>query len=66
MRPSAVLFDCDGVIVDSEPITDRVIAANLARYGLVMKVAEIHGMFLGGRGPAHGRGPTRKLGGGCV
>lgn len=48
MTPSAVLFDCDGVIVDSEPITDEIIAASLARHGLVIKVGDIHGMFLGG------------------
>ena len=48
MTPAAVLFDCDGVIVDSEPITDEIIAASLARHGLAIRVAEIHGMFLGG------------------
>ena len=48
MRPAAVLFDCDGVIVDSEPITDRVIAANLARHGLEISLAEVSTLFLGG------------------
>lgn len=48
MRPGAVLFDCDGVLVDSEPITDRVIAANLARHGLRLAVSEVHTLFLGG------------------
>ncbi|WP_347312364.1 HAD family hydrolase [Defluviimonas sp. SAOS-178_SWC] len=48
MTPAAVLFDCDGVLVDSEPITDRVIAANLARHGLTLPVHEIGTMFLGG------------------
>lgn len=48
MRPAAVLFDCDGVIVDSEPITDRLIAASLARHGLVIALKDIHGLFLGG------------------
>ena len=48
MRPAAVLFDCDGVLVDSEPITDRVLAANLARHGLVLPVDDISAMFLGG------------------
>lgn len=48
MRPAAVLFDCDGVIVDSEPITDRVIAANLARHGLRLSLAEVSTLFLGG------------------
>ncbi len=48
MKPSAVLFDCDGVLVDSEPITDRVLAANLARHGLALPEHEIGAMFLGG------------------
>ncbi|KAB2879632.1 MAG: HAD-IA family hydrolase [Albidovulum sp.] len=48
MRPAAVLFDCDGVLVDSEPITDRVIAANLTRHGLALAATEIHALFLGG------------------
>lgn len=48
MRPDAVLFDCDGVLVDSEPITDRVIIANLARYGLTVTEDEVTDLFLGG------------------
>jgi HAD superfamily hydrolase (TIGR01509 family) len=45
---AAVLFDCDGVIVDSEPITDRVIASNLARHGLDVAPHEVHRLFVGG------------------
>ncbi|MCB2115882.1 MAG: HAD-IA family hydrolase [Rhodobacteraceae bacterium] len=63
MRPGAVLFDCDGVIVDSEPITDRVIAANLTRHGLPLSSSKVHGLFLGGtmggvRDEARRRGAT--------
>ncbi len=29
----AVLFDCDGVLVDSEPITNRVLAEMLGELG---------------------------------
>ncbi len=47
MRPAAVLFDCDGVLVDSEPITDRVIAANLTRHGLPLAPEAIHDLFRG-------------------
>ena len=48
MKPAAVLFDCDGVLVDSEPITDRVIAANLTRHGLPLAPEAIHDLFRGG------------------
>ena len=34
MPPDMVIFDCDGVIVDSESITDRVMQASFKRYGL--------------------------------
>ena len=48
MRPEAVLFDCDGVLVDSESITDRAIAANLTRHGLAIDAHEVSELFLGG------------------
>ena len=48
MKPSAVLFDCDGVIVDSEPITNRLIAQNLARHGLHLPLDRIVTLFVGG------------------
>jgi HAD superfamily hydrolase (TIGR01509 family) len=34
--PRLVIFDCDGVLVDSEPISNRVLAAMLTREGLQM------------------------------
>jgi HAD superfamily hydrolase (TIGR01509 family) len=33
---SAVIFDCDGVLVDSEPISEAAWARTLARYGYVV------------------------------
>lgn len=48
MTIRAVLFDCDGVLVDSEPLTDAVIARSLARHGLALGQHEISGMFRGG------------------
>lgn len=43
-----VLFDCDGVLVDSEPLTEGVICADLARYGLALTPAQFSHHFLGG------------------
>ncbi|WP_316014250.1 HAD family phosphatase [Roseobacter sp. HKCCA0434] len=44
----AVIFDCDGVLVDSEPITTRAIRDNLAARGVAWSVADIERNFLGG------------------
>lgn len=48
MIPKLVIFDCDGVLVDSEPATDRAMAANLARYGLNLSEDQVHQLFVGG------------------
>ena len=48
MRPAAVIFDCDGVLVDSEPMSFELLAANLAAHGLHLPDAEMKHLFLGG------------------
>lgn len=48
MPPEMVLFDCDGVLVDSEALTADVLCANLRRHGLALTHAELGTMFLGG------------------
>lgn len=48
MTISAVIFDCDGVVVDSEEAAFRLLGQDLARYGLPRSPAEMHAMFLGG------------------
>ena len=48
MKPDLILLDCDGVIVDSEPITNAVIAHNLSGYGLHLYPEECMQMFVGG------------------
>ena len=47
-RPEMVLFDCDGVLVDSEPITCGIIRDDLARYGLNLNLEQIDSLFVGG------------------
>jgi len=44
----AVIFDCDGVLVDSERLTNRVIRDNLAQRGLDWPVERIMTSFVGG------------------
>ncbi len=42
-----IIFDCDGVLVDSEPITNRVGQQLLAEYGLKLTLAEMDALFIG-------------------
>ncbi|WP_170425819.1 HAD family hydrolase [Ruegeria arenilitoris] len=43
-----VIFDCDGVLVDSEPLSNQVLVDNLGRYGLDLTLEDSVGFFLGG------------------
>jgi HAD superfamily hydrolase (TIGR01509 family) len=47
MRFEAVLFDCDGVLVDSEPIVNRVLRDMLAERGWPLSEAECLKIFVG-------------------
>jgi HAD superfamily hydrolase (TIGR01509 family) len=47
MRFSAVLFDCDGVLVDSEPITNGVLRDMLEEGGWSLTPAECMRIFVG-------------------
>jgi HAD superfamily hydrolase (TIGR01509 family) len=42
-----VIFDCDGVLVDSEPISIRVLVEELARIGYAIDEATAYERFLG-------------------
>lgn len=46
-RYELVVFDCDGVVVDSEPIGNRVFRAFLADVGITMSEREVYANFLG-------------------
>lgn len=47
-RPAAVLFDCDGVIVDSEGPTFDLLIADLAAHGLPLTRYQLETDFIGG------------------
>ena len=47
-RPQAVLFDCDGVIVDSEGPTFDLLIADLASHGLRLTRQQLETDYIGG------------------
>ena len=42
-----VIFDCDGVLIDSEALCDRVVVTRLAEDGWALTLAECHRRFVG-------------------
>ncbi|HVL56689.1 MAG TPA: HAD family hydrolase, partial [Burkholderiaceae bacterium] len=46
-RFDAVIFDCDGVLVDSEPITNGVLAQMLGELGLSFTLQQTMQAFVG-------------------
>jgi HAD superfamily hydrolase (TIGR01509 family) len=47
LKPALVIFDCDGVLVDSEPIANAVFAAHLATVGITLSVEQTMARFMG-------------------
>jgi HAD superfamily hydrolase (TIGR01509 family) len=47
MPPELVIFDCDGVLVDSEPVVTRVESEFFATLGFVMAPEELRARFQG-------------------
>ena len=45
--PNLVIFDCDGVLIDSEPIANRVLHRKLRDAGLEMELEEVMRTFVG-------------------
>ena len=46
-RPDLVIFDCDGVLVDTEPVSNAVLAQNLTRHGLPLSTEDCIVKFTG-------------------
>jgi len=46
-RPDLVIFDCDGVLIDSEVISARMLVAELADHGVVIDLPYVARHFLG-------------------
>jgi HAD superfamily hydrolase (TIGR01509 family) len=47
LAPVLVIFDCDGVLVDSEPIAVRIDVMMLSEFGIEMSEAEVIERFVG-------------------
>ncbi len=48
MKTKLVIFDCDGVLVDSEPISNRIISNYLTQHGLATSPQKAIELFAGG------------------
>lgn len=48
MIPELVIFDCDGVLVDTEGPTAQIIADSFNRYGVPMSPQKVDALFTGG------------------
>lgn len=49
MPPELVIFDCDGVLVDTEPVSNRVLAEAIGQAGVSMSIEEVTEAFAGMR-----------------
>lgn len=47
VRPDLIIFDCDGVLVDSEVLSCRCLSQVLAKYGIDLGVDQALDLFLG-------------------
>jgi HAD superfamily hydrolase (TIGR01509 family) len=47
VRPDLIIFDCDGVLIDSESIASRLIARNLTALGWPLTTEDSMALFLG-------------------
>jgi HAD superfamily hydrolase (TIGR01509 family) len=57
---SAVIFDCDGVLVDSEMLSAGVLKAMMAEHGMPLSVAMFRDIFLG-RSFANGKARVKAV-----
>lgn len=48
MTPDLVVFDCDGVLVDTEQVTSQIIADSFTAYGLPIGQHQVADLFTGG------------------
>lgn len=48
MLPALVIFDCDGVLVDSEAISSRIMAESINAAGIAITYQECRARFVGG------------------
>lgn len=47
MTADLLIFDCDGVLIDSEPVASRVLWQTLTEVGVSISLAEVHRRFTG-------------------
>ena len=60
MTPKMVIFDCDGVLVETESITDRVLSEYFSGLGPAISPEEVHELFAGGTMEGAGEEAARR------
>jgi beta-phosphoglucomutase-like phosphatase (HAD superfamily) len=55
VRPDLIIFDCDGVLVDSELLSCRCLSEVLAEFGFELSVDQALDLFLGRSSAAIGQ-----------
>ena len=61
MNLKLVIFDCDGVLVDTEVLFNQALAEDLGKHGLKLTLEQCMGLFVGGT-ISGGKGEAEKLG----
>lgn len=60
VKPKLVIFDCDGVLVETESITDRVLSAYFTSRGAPMSAEKVRRLFTGGTMESAGEEAARR------
>ena len=47
MTTKLVIFDCDGVLVDTEPLSNKILQNSLSKIGIDLKISQVREKFLG-------------------
>ena len=47
MKTELIIFDCDGVLVDTEPLSNKILQDSLSKIGIELSISQVRKKFLG-------------------